>query len=146
MQNQDQIRSDRPIAHSGSAPVPPVPPVPQRSAHWGPPWLAELSANTPHLPRQQHHSRGWRLANGTVVCASCQARPADATAVVLANAADGVVWVEDPGTTKGGATNNTAVDTPPSPAAGSTQVSHDPLPRDTAPAPPKASSLGEGWL
>jgi len=139
------------IAHNGKDPVPAVPPVPKAKNQWPPSWLADLSKQPPESSPQRPPSRGWRLANGTVICAPCNPKPGKATAVILQDAADGPQWVEDP-------VGNAAADSPYHKSTTedvmgeiSTAGSASIVSGGTANAAPQPEaennpSFGEGWL
>ena len=80
-------------AHNRISPVQPVQAVPEPK--WPPQWLAELSTKAQRTTPRHQHARGWRLADGTVLCADCHARPAGATPVALQGSGDGMVWADD---------------------------------------------------
>jgi hypothetical protein len=143
--------ADNYIAHYGKDAVPLVPPVPKATNQWPPKWLADLSAKIPESPLQRPPSRGWRLASGTVICASCNPKPGKATAVILHYAADGPKWVEDPvGSCVADSPRpeNTTEHIPGevSTAGSASIVSGGSASAEAQPEAKNNPSLGEGWL
>lgn len=66
---------------------------------WGPSWLRELDvppsiAASGSASMTPHSLNGWRLRNGTVLCAECNPQPHDACPVSLFDTGDGPVWRE----------------------------------------------------
>ena len=141
---------DNYIVCNGAERVPPVPRV-RESPSWPPAWLTELSAKIPQpTPPPHPRSRGWRLNNGTTICACCHSRPAGATAVILQETADGLVWVDEvPTSTReitdtvsgSGCDNSTSCE-----LEGSGPAPNDDSRPIAPPAGPEATALGEGWL
>jgi hypothetical protein len=137
------------IAQNGEDPVPAVPPLPKATHQWPPSWLAEQPTVTPKPSSQVPRSHGWRLNNGTVICASCNPKPGNATAVILQDAADGPQWIEDPASSRAAnpslRDNSTSEVAPHNSTTTPTALGSD---GSTSVSPQSLSemSLGQGWL
>ena len=132
------------IDNNGAKPVPPVPPVPA-PPDWPPPWLAGFLPEGPICPPSQQ-VRGWKLASGPVICATCHPPPCGSTAVVLEDTAEGPTWVEDqpedPSEANQGVSGCGADVSANNPSA----VSSDCSAGSVDEPQPQRISLGEGWL
>jgi hypothetical protein len=95
MPNMNTIRNTLSSARSHVSPV---------SHVWPPAWMAGPHQPTPASQGDRNGcsgeevlptpvgDRGWRLPSGTVICAACHPRQADANEVVLANGPSGLRW------------------------------------------------------
>jgi len=77
------------IAHNGKDPVPACAACAKGEKSMATVLAGRPLQATPESSPQRPPSRGWRLANGTVICAPCNPKPGKATAVILQDAADG---------------------------------------------------------
>lgn len=120
-------------------PLPVAPPVPTRpgaaapaAQQWPPGWLElPCSPTVPPRPTVPPAMRGWRLPNGTVVCAGCQPQPPGSTPVTLRDCGGGPVWVDTDGSKLG--TVQGSANTPPAAASATTEQGHQ-------------RALNSGWL